>query len=89
MQRPLPPSPRSRAEGVREVALLADTFNTYFEPENLIAAVEVLTRLGYRVSMLQVAAQNGIIGPAPPCAAAARSSQPGSSRKPATRRGVC
>jgi len=62
----VPPSPRSRAEGVREVALLADTFNTYFEPENLIAAVEVLTRLGYRVSMLQVAAQNGIIGPARP-----------------------
>ena len=33
----------------REVALFADTFNTYFEPENLHAAVEVLTRLGYRV----------------------------------------
>ena len=35
--------------GGAEVALLADTFNTYFEPENLTAAVEVLARLGYRV----------------------------------------
>ena len=34
---------------VREVALFADTFNTYFEPEILWDAVEVLTRLGYRV----------------------------------------
>ena len=33
----------------REVALFADTFNTYFEPEILWDAVEVLTRLGYRV----------------------------------------
>jgi Fe-S oxidoreductase len=39
----------ARGEGIREVALFADTFNTYFEPENLRAAVEVLTRLGYRV----------------------------------------
>jgi FAD/FMN-containing dehydrogenase/Fe-S oxidoreductase len=36
-----------------EVALLADTFNTYFEPENLRDAVEVLARLGYRVALLQ------------------------------------
>jgi FAD/FMN-containing dehydrogenase/Fe-S oxidoreductase len=44
------PSPRSsRGEGTREVAVFADTFNTYFEPENLHAAAEVLTRLGYRV----------------------------------------
>jgi len=34
-----------------EVALLADTFNTYFEPENLRDAVDVLVRLGYRVSV--------------------------------------
>jgi FAD/FMN-containing dehydrogenase/Fe-S oxidoreductase len=33
----------------REVALFADTFNTYFEPAVLWDAVEVLTRLGYRV----------------------------------------
>ena len=35
------------------VALFADTFNTYFEPENLWDSVEVLTRLGYRVSVPQ------------------------------------
>jgi Fe-S oxidoreductase len=40
-------------EGTREVALFADTFNTYFEPENLHAAVEVLTRLGYHVVLLR------------------------------------
>jgi Fe-S oxidoreductase len=37
------------------VALLADTFNTYFEPENLHDAAEVLTRLGYRVVPLRAA----------------------------------
>jgi Fe-S oxidoreductase len=41
-----------RGEGTREVALFADTFNTYFEPENLHATVEVLGRLGYRVALL-------------------------------------
>jgi FAD/FMN-containing dehydrogenase/Fe-S oxidoreductase len=46
-------SPRLRGEGIREVALLADTFNRYFEPENLEAAVEVLGRLGYRVTELR------------------------------------
>ncbi len=35
----------------REVALFADTFNTYFEPEYLWDAVEVLVRLGYRVTV--------------------------------------
>ena len=43
----------------REVALFADTFNTYFEPENLHAAVEVLTRLGYRVTPLLARADGG------------------------------
>ena len=33
----------------REVALFADTFNATFEPDNLRDAVEVLSRLGYRV----------------------------------------
>ena len=42
-------------EGTREVALFADTFNTYFEPENLRDAVEVLNRLGYRVVTLRAA----------------------------------
>jgi FAD/FMN-containing dehydrogenase/Fe-S oxidoreductase len=33
----------------REVVLLVDTFNRYFEPENTRAAERVLTRAGYRV----------------------------------------
>ncbi|MFM9941694.1 MAG: FAD-binding and (Fe-S)-binding domain-containing protein [Hyphomicrobiaceae bacterium] len=37
-----------------EVALFADTFNTYFEPDNLWDAVEVLVRLGYRVSAVRL-----------------------------------
>jgi FAD/FMN-containing dehydrogenase/Fe-S oxidoreductase len=41
------PSPGWRGQAVREAALFADTFNRYFEPENLHAAVEVLGRLGY------------------------------------------
>jgi FAD/FMN-containing dehydrogenase/Fe-S oxidoreductase len=39
----------SDPDAPHEVALLADTFNTYFEPDNLVAAFEVLERLGYRV----------------------------------------
>jgi len=35
----------------REVVLLADTFNTYFEPENLRAAARVLTAGGYRITV--------------------------------------
>jgi Fe-S oxidoreductase len=42
-----------------EVALLADTFNRYFEPDNLHAAVEVLSRLGYRVTELRAAPGDG------------------------------
>ncbi|MFQ5773003.1 MAG: FAD-binding and (Fe-S)-binding domain-containing protein [Kiloniellaceae bacterium] len=34
-----------------EVVLLADTFNTYFEPENLRAALAVLVAAGYRVRL--------------------------------------
>jgi FAD/FMN-containing dehydrogenase/Fe-S oxidoreductase len=34
-----------------EVLLLADTFNRWFEPENLRAALQVLTAAGYRVRM--------------------------------------
>ncbi len=34
-----------------DVLLLADTFNRYFEPENLRAALRVLTASGYRVRM--------------------------------------
>lgn len=36
-----------------EVALFADTFNTWFEPGNLRAAVEVLTAAGRRVHVLR------------------------------------
>ncbi len=35
--------------GGREVVLLVDTFNRYFEPENALAAERVLGRAGYRV----------------------------------------
>jgi FAD/FMN-containing dehydrogenase/Fe-S oxidoreductase len=44
------PSPQ-RGEGVgrREVVLFADTFNRYFERENIDAALAVLTAAGYRV----------------------------------------
>lgn len=46
---------RPRAGGgeaaARQVVLFADTFNTYFEPENLRAAADVLHRLGYTVIM--------------------------------------
>lgn len=34
----------------REVVLFADTFNRYFEPENLTAAAQVLSAAGYRVT---------------------------------------
>jgi Fe-S oxidoreductase len=36
--------------GGRNVMLLVDTFNRYFEPENGFAAERVLTRAGYRVT---------------------------------------
>jgi FAD/FMN-containing dehydrogenase/Fe-S oxidoreductase len=49
---------RHRGRGDRgPVALLADTFNSNFEPGNLEATVEVLERLGYRVSV--IAAKTG------------------------------
>ena len=38
------------ADGGREVVLLVDTFNRYFEPENAFAAERVLARAGYRVT---------------------------------------
>ena len=42
-------------EGGPEVALFADTFNRYFEPENARAAVAVLAAGGYRVLMPRAA----------------------------------
>ncbi|TCK29022.1 FAD/FMN-containing dehydrogenase [Ancylobacter aquaticus] len=38
-------------EGGREVVLFADTFNRWFEKENVVAALEVLVAAGYRVHM--------------------------------------
>jgi FAD/FMN-containing dehydrogenase/Fe-S oxidoreductase len=46
----------------KEVVLFADTFNTYFEPENLRAAVRVLRAAGYAVRMAPAAD-----GPRPLC----------------------
>jgi Fe-S oxidoreductase len=37
----------------REVVLFADTFNRYFEPENIEAAIRVLAAAGYRVHLPQ------------------------------------
>ena len=51
--RPFKPTEVSQASkpDQSEVVLLADTFNTYFEPENLRAAVRVLEAAGYRVQI--------------------------------------
>ena len=46
----------SAGEGTREVVLLADTFNTWFEPDNLRDAVKVLTAMDYKVHLVQSAA---------------------------------
>ena len=46
----IPPAAPS-VSGGREVVLLVDTFNTYFEPENARAAVKVLEAAGYTVHM--------------------------------------
>jgi FAD/FMN-containing dehydrogenase/Fe-S oxidoreductase len=57
-----------RREGPSEVALFADTFNTYFEPDNLRAAAAVLDHLGYRVTVLRAPSENGMAGaPRPLC----------------------
>ncbi|HET6981658.1 MAG TPA: FAD-linked oxidase C-terminal domain-containing protein, partial [Myxococcaceae bacterium] len=45
-----PTAPGAADDGRPEVALLADTFTTWFEPENARAAVRVLERAGYRVA---------------------------------------
>ena len=48
------------AGGGREVVLWVDTFNTYFEPENVRTAVQVLEAAGYRV-------RGPILPGRPPC----------------------
>jgi Fe-S oxidoreductase len=39
----------------REIVLFVDTFNRYFEPENIVAAIEVLKAAGCRVHLLRPA----------------------------------
>ena len=46
---PEPGHPASARGGGSEVVLFADTFNTWFEPENARAAVRVLEAAGFRV----------------------------------------
>ena len=41
----------TKSTGLRDVVLLADTFNRWFEPENLRAALKVLRHGGYRVHL--------------------------------------
>ncbi len=43
------------AEAAREVVLLVDTFNNYFEPDNARAALAVLKAAGYRVHRARAA----------------------------------
>jgi len=50
------PSAGAPVEG-REVVLLADTFNIYFEPDNARAALRVLEAAGYRVHLPVIAGE--------------------------------
>ncbi len=43
------------AQAAREVVLLVDTFNNYFEPDNARAALKVLEAAGYRVHLARAA----------------------------------
>jgi FAD/FMN-containing dehydrogenase/Fe-S oxidoreductase len=43
--------PRAGAAAGREVVLFADTFNRYFEPDNIESALRVLAAAGYRVHL--------------------------------------
>jgi len=45
-------------EGNRDIVLFADTFNRYFERENLDDAIAVLSAAGYRVHIAQPAQRN-------------------------------
>ncbi|MCG8447854.1 MAG: FAD-binding protein [Hyphomicrobiales bacterium] len=56
-----PETPAFGPEDGREVVFFADTFNTYFEPENARAAITVLAAAGYRVLFPQ--ADDGINRP--------------------------
>jgi FAD/FMN-containing dehydrogenase/Fe-S oxidoreductase len=50
-ERATPADTPAASKDAREVVLLADTFNRYFEPENLRAAVTVLRAGGYQVNV--------------------------------------
>src|SRR5690606_15956081 len=50
---------RAAEAGTREAVLFADTFNRWFEPENLRAAVEVLAAAGYRIVIAEPKAADG------------------------------
>ena len=80
-RRRLPHMPSADADGRngREVVLFADTFNRYFERENLDAALAVLNAGGYRVHVAKPAGRSRAR-----CAAAARSS-PSAGRRGAAR----
>jgi len=52
---------RVSGDAVREVVLFADTFNTWFEPDNARAAVRVLAAAGYRIHL--GASRNGSTRP--------------------------
>jgi Fe-S oxidoreductase len=48
-------APASSPQAEREVVLFADTFNNYFEPDNLRAAFDVLRAAGYAVHVARAA----------------------------------
>jgi len=53
-----PVAVRSAVADSREVVLLVDTFNNYFEPDNARAALAVLEAAGYRVHIARAAADD-------------------------------
>jgi len=50
-----PDADAAPADGIRQVVLWADTFDNYFEPDNLIAARRVLQAAGYEVLVARAA----------------------------------
>ncbi len=76
------PARRIGTPDARTVAFFADTFNRYFEPENIKAALDVLTAAGLSVELPKPGRTAGR------CAAAARFSRSGWSTRRARRRSV-
>src|SRR5690606_13998298 len=50
---------RTTDAGAHEAVLFADTFNRWFEPENLRAAIDVLTAAGYRIVVAEPRPEDG------------------------------